>query len=117
MSSPFDWLHSIEHPELALPVTNPWLFFNDYEVRIPDDDAERLELDDPTVAEIICVVRAAETLRSFTINLAAPIVVNLSSRAARQIVNDVHGYSVAQQLFTAEQVKALEAAAPSAEAV
>ncbi len=30
-----------------LPVTNPWLFFGDYEVRVSDDDAERLGLDEP----------------------------------------------------------------------
>jgi hypothetical protein len=26
----FHWLHSLEDASLALPVTNPWLFFGDY---------------------------------------------------------------------------------------
>jgi flagellar assembly factor FliW len=117
LSSPFHWLHSAEHAELALPVTNPWLFVTDYEVRVPDEDARRLGLFDPTEAEILCVVRAAARLEDFTINLAAPIVVNTTQRLARQIVNDVHGYSVAQPLLTAEQMVVLEGSEPSAEAV
>ena len=30
--SSFSWLHSIDDPTLALPVTNPWHFFADYTV-------------------------------------------------------------------------------------
>ena len=30
--SAFSWLHSIDDPSLALPVTNPWNFFADYSV-------------------------------------------------------------------------------------
>jgi flagellar assembly factor FliW len=116
LSSPFNWLHSIDHPELALPVTNPWLFFPEYEVRVPDEDARRLDLDDATGADILCVVRAAKTLEQFTINLAAPIVVNTLQQRARQIINDVHGYSVAEPLLSSADVAALEQSAPTAQA-
>ena len=37
--SPFYWLHSVEDADVAVPVTSPWLFFADYEVRVPDDEA------------------------------------------------------------------------------
>ena len=37
-NSPFFWLQSPAHADVALPVTSPWLFFSDYEVRISDDD-------------------------------------------------------------------------------
>lgn len=33
MVLPFHRLQSVSHPDLALPVTNPWLFFSDYEVQ------------------------------------------------------------------------------------
>ena len=38
----FHWLHSVEDASLALPVTNPWLFFADYEVELSDADTERV---------------------------------------------------------------------------
>ena len=40
----FYWLHSVDDPAIALPVTNPWLFFGDYEVRVADEDAGKLDL-------------------------------------------------------------------------
>jgi len=97
--SPFFWLHSVETPSLAVPVTNPWQFFGDYEVRVPDEDANRLGLDSPDEALILCVVKASERLADFTINLAGPLIVHKETRVARQIINDVGGYAVRQPLF------------------
>ena len=39
--SAFQWLHSLDDASLALPVTNPWAFFSDYEVELSDVDSER----------------------------------------------------------------------------
>jgi flagellar assembly factor FliW len=102
--SPFFWLHSVERSDLALPVTNPWLFFGDYEVRVPDEDVRRLGLDSADDALILCVVRASEHLAEFTINLAGPIVVHKATLSGRQIINDAGGYSVRQPLFAEVQL-------------
>jgi flagellar assembly factor FliW len=85
---------------VALPVTTPWLFFSNYEVRVPDEDARRLELNRPEDAHILCVVRASEELSEFTINLAGPVIVHRGRHLGRQIINDVGGYSVRQPLFS-----------------
>lgn len=98
--SPFHWLHSVEHGDLAVPVTSPWLFFADYEVRISDVEAKSLNLNDPSDALIACVVRASERIADFTINLACPLIVNTGSRIGRQIINDAGGYSVRHPLFS-----------------
>ena len=42
-NGPFSWLHSLDDPALALPVTNPWEFFTEYEVLLSDTDSERFE--------------------------------------------------------------------------
>ncbi len=97
--SPFYWLHSVERADLALPVTNPWLFFGDYEVRVPDEDARRLGLSSADDALILCVVKATEHLADFTINLAGPVIVHKETLLGRQIINDARGYSVRQPLF------------------
>ena len=44
----FHWLHSVEDPSLALPVTNPWLFFGDYAVELSDEDTRRSPARRPT---------------------------------------------------------------------
>ncbi len=45
--SAFVWLHSMDDPDLAVPVTNPWRFFEDYELELSDDEAERIGVSDP----------------------------------------------------------------------
>src|SRR5437667_11937007 len=62
----FYWLHSVDDPAIALPVTNPWLFFAEYEVRVPSEDQDKLGLEHPEHADIFCVVRAAEHIEDFT---------------------------------------------------
>ena len=98
--TPFYWLHSADHSNVAVPVTMPWLFFADYEVRVPDEDAAQLLLGDLGSAEIFCVVRAAAALEDFTINLAGPVIVNADQRLGRQIINAAGGYAVRQPLFS-----------------
>jgi len=98
--SPFYWLHSVEHAEVAIPVTSPWLFFSDYEVRVPEDEAKSLGLHDASEAYIVCVVRATEDLADTTINLAGPLIINTGTRTGRQVLNDAGGYSVRHPLFS-----------------
>ena len=98
--TPFYWLHSAEHADVAVPVTMPWLFFSAYEVRVPDEDAAKLSLGDSGSAEIFCVVRAASNIEDFTINLAGPVLVNAGRKVGRQIINGAGGYAVRQPLFS-----------------
>jgi flagellar assembly factor FliW len=110
--SPFFWLHSTQHDDVAVPVTNPWLFFDAYEVRVSDEDAARLELADPGDADILCVVRATERLEDFSVNLAAPVVLHTASRLGRQIINDAHGYAVREPLFGEVELGDVQASTP-----
>jgi flagellar assembly factor FliW len=110
--SPFFWLHSVDHDDVAVPVTNPWLFFDSYEVRVSDEDAARLELVDPADADILCVVRATEQLEDFSVNLAAPVVLHTNNRLGRQIINDAHGYAVREPLFGEVELGDVQATTP-----
>ena len=63
--SAFVWLHSLDDHELAVPVTNPFRFFDDFEVELSDEEAARIgltEADDPTV---YVTVRATDSLEDF----------------------------------------------------
>jgi flagellar assembly factor FliW len=98
--SPFYWLHSAEHEDVALPVTNPWLFYPEYEVRVSDEDSRRLGLSSPGDATILCVVRATASPEDCSVNLAGPVVIHQHHKVGRQILNDAGGYSVRHPLFS-----------------
>lgn len=101
--SPFSWLHSIEDPDLALPVTRPWEFFPSYEVVLADEDAAALGLGGDAPADVWVTVRAAASIEDFTVNLRAPIVVTpgAAGPSAFQVINGAPGLDVRTPLFAA----------------
>jgi flagellar assembly factor FliW len=105
--SPFLWLHSLEDPSLALPVTNPHRFFNDFKVELSDDDAERLGADDATSVDVYVTVRAADVPSDFTVNLKAPILIR--DGRAFQVINQAPSAELRAQLFPPEPEQAKQA--------
>ena len=103
-SAPFLWLHSLDDPSLAIPVTNPWFFFATYEVEISDAEAERIGVTDPSQADVYVTVRAGEAIEDFRANLRAPILV--AGSRGHQVINEAAGTSVRAPLF--EEVPAVE---------
>lgn len=95
--SAFIWLHSLDDPGLAIPVTVPWRFFPDYEVELSDEEAERLGVDDPETTQVYVTVRAAESLDDFSANLRAPILV--ADGRGFQVINQAKGSPVRAPLF------------------
>ena len=83
----FVWLHSVDDPAIAIPLTNPWKFFSDYAVELSDSDEERIGLTDPSAAQVYVTVRAAEAIEDFTANLRAPIL--LVEGRGFQVINQV----------------------------
>jgi flagellar assembly factor FliW len=98
--SAFQWLHSLDDASLALPVTNPWAFFADYEVELSDADSERFAGDDVAVW---VTVRAGSELASFSANLRAPIVV--SKGQGYQVINEAANAPVRAPLFPDAEAK------------
>ena len=96
-SAPFLWLHSLDDPSLAIPVTNPWFFFSSYEVEISDSEAERIGVTDPSQADVYVTVRAGEAIEDFRANLRAPILV--AGGHGHQVINEAPGTSVRAPLF------------------
>lgn len=95
----FVWLHSLDDPALALPLTNPWRFFDAYEVEIADDEAGRLGIDSSDETSVYVTVRAAESLEDFSANLRAPILV--CDGLGHQVINQAPDAPVRAPLFPA----------------
>ena len=106
--APFAWLHSVDEPDVALPVTNPWLHFGDYAVELSDADTERVGAPESGDIDVWVTVRAAGELAGFSCNLRAPIVV--WNGRGHQVINEAPGTSVRAPLF-AEVAEPAEAEA------
>ena len=96
--SAFSWLHSIDDPTLALPVTNPWHFFSDYAVDLSDEASEPITADAADVA-VFVTVRAGAELSDFYANLRAPILI--AEGQGHQVINESADAPVRAPLFPA----------------
>lgn len=94
----FVWLQAVDDPKIALPVADPWKIFADYEPRLPAYAGESLELTGPDSFTILCVVVVTKDAQEMTMNLLAPIVVNLHTNRARQVMLEGSGYSVREAI-------------------
>jgi flagellar assembly factor FliW len=96
--SPFVWLHSLEDPTIALPLTNPHHFFQGFSVELTEDDAERLGYDEKSESvDVYVTVRAAPAPEDCTANLKAPILIR--SGTAHQVINQAASATLRARLF------------------
>ncbi|MGP4061268.1 flagellar assembly protein FliW [Halobacillus sp. H74] len=81
-------LQAVDEAELSLIVTNPYLFYKDYAF---DIDENELSLEKPDEVAVYNVVTLKEPFEESTLNLQAPIVVNIPERIAKQVIlNDIN---------------------------
>ena len=82
--SGFYWLQSIDTPDLAFVVCDPRLFVADYRVPVKVDDLENIGLSTANDGQVFVIVNKVDDL--LTGNLQGPLVINVVSRQARQLV-------------------------------
>lgn len=84
----FVWLHSTELADVAFLAVNPWPFFIDYEIEIPDRYGQDLGIEDPDDVVVFCLARPDQQRRRFHVNLLAPVVGSTRTNTMRQITLD-----------------------------
>ena len=80
----FYWLQCIDAPELAFVVTDPSLWVRDYQVPIRREQMDELGLDKLENAQVFVILNKHD--RTLTGNLQGPLVINIVSRNAMQLV-------------------------------
>lgn len=94
-NSPFQWLQSIEEPALAFLVVDPCAFEPDYAPEIDDVQASQLQLEESTPRLLRTTARLiGQPTEELSLNLAAPIVLNLELRIGKQVVLDNEAYNI-----------------------
>lgn len=84
-NSALGWLQSINRPEVALAVVSPRRFVPDYQLRVMREELNPLRLDKVEDAHVLVIV--SKNQEAITLNLKAPLVINLDRRLGRQVVH------------------------------
>ena len=84
--SPFAYLQCVEDEDVGFVVASPFSFFSDYEFELPEAEKNLLKLTRPEEALVLGIITLKQPFEESTMNLIAPIVINVNERIGRQIV-------------------------------
>ncbi len=80
------WMQSVDRPEIAFAVVSPRRFVPHYQIRVAQRELEPLEFDCLSEAQVLVILGKSEN--GVTLNLKAPLVLNLENRLGRQVITN-----------------------------
>jgi len=103
----FFWLQAIDEPSLAFVVTDPALFFKDYEVPLRPEHAAALGIDKPQDAQVFVIVNKVG--QNLTANLQGPLLINTINLTGEQLVLADKRWTTRHTILQVAQAKSEEA--------
>lgn len=100
--NPFHWLQSVQSPELAFVIINPFFVFPDYDIVLSKSVQEKLKIDDEKDVVVYSIVVVPEDIEKMTTNLLGPIVININKKLGKQVILDDDRYTTKHYIFKQE---------------
>jgi len=80
------WLQSVDEPDIAFPLVEPYFFKKDYKVNLSDSDKHSLGFQEGDRQKLLTVMTIPENMTQMTVNLKAPVVVDINRSSGAQII-------------------------------
>ena len=110
--SAIKWLQSVNDGDLALPVTSPDAIQPDYNARIPEDELKMVGSVNPADLALLIVVSIPPAAPwNMTANLRAPILINLKTHKAVQVIALNEEYPIRHIIFPEDVREKMKASA------
>ncbi|MGE5607671.1 MAG: flagellar assembly protein FliW [Bacillota bacterium] len=93
----FFWLQSVDEPSLAFVVTDPSIFFKDYQFALKEETQQELALTDMSYSQVFVICNKVG--QWLTGNLQGPLVVNAQNRLGEQVVLNDKKWTTRQPLL------------------
>jgi flagellar assembly factor FliW len=101
--NPFQWLQSVDNPNLAFVIINPFFIKPNYDIKLSPSTVEKLRIEDEKHVLVYTIVVVPEDIKKMTVNLAGPIVINGKERIGKQIILDNSEYTTKHYIFNQDQ--------------
>lgn len=85
---PFHYLQSTEDSDLMFIATSPYLFVENYDFDLPSTVVESLKIQAIEDIAVYCLTVIPNETSQTSINLKAPLVINMKNRLAKQVLMD-----------------------------
>lgn len=96
----FYYLQAVKNTDLCLLMTDPFLFFPEYQVDLPADEMKRLETAEGEKSlAVYTIVNVPGDFKQATVNLLAPVIINVKQKKGLQFIPIKSDYKTKQRLF------------------
>ena len=95
--SAYQVLQSIKTDGLAFIITSPYAIIENYNFELDDSVIQALDIKSDNEVAVFVIVSLKDTLEKSTVNLKAPIVLNIEHQKAKQIILK-EDYAIRHQL-------------------
>jgi flagellar assembly factor FliW len=109
-NSPFCWLQSVTDSELAFVLVNPFSFYPEYSPEVSDEELAVLGEAKDEELTLYNIVVVPEDITKMTANLKAPLIININTQKALQIVVNNEEYEIKHQIYDEIQKRISEEA-------
>ena len=97
--TPIRWLQSLQETAFALPVMDPLSVVRDYNPEMEDDYLIPLGEMTAEDALVLVTITVPRDITKMSVNLQAPIIINVNSKKAVQMIVNVEKYPVKYYIY------------------
>ena len=94
----FKILQSVDEPEVAFIVISPFEVENNYEINLNNEVINTLKIKEANNVLLYSLVTLNSKIEDITVNLKAPIVININNKKAQQFIIDKEKYKIKHPL-------------------
>lgn len=97
--SSFVFMQSVTEPNLTFIMLETFSVLKEYEFKLNDQVVKELNLSTDNPPQVLNIVTAPEKVEDMTVNLLAPIVINVKNSLAQQVILEDVAYKTRHRIF------------------
>lgn len=99
----FKILQSMEEKNISFVVTSPFEIYKEYVIDLNDEIIRELEIKNSEDVLVLSIITIGETLEKSTLNLKAPLIINIKNNLGRQLILQSEKYETKHPLMRSEK--------------
>ena len=89
--------------EISFVTISPFEIYSNYEINLNEETIKELQIEKPEDVLVLNIITLGKTLESSTMNLQAPIVINIKNNLGKQYIMQNSKYETKHPLIRREQ--------------
>ena len=98
-SNKFKMITSVEESNIGFVAVSPFEVNKDYEIDLNDEIIKQLQIKEPKDVLVLNLITLGRTLEKSTVNLKAPVIINIKNNKGKQLILQDDKYSMKEPLM------------------